>query len=175
MWTPDMEDVLRTMRADGHSSSMIAAAIRKLFQGVKVTRNAVIGKAARLCLPAPARPSLHSKLKRKPGLDGVIGRRIKKLRNGPPSGCERRGEAAGLTETLPAQPHAPEHWLTFDQLKPRQCRYPMGEGAAMRFCGNAQLIESSYCEHHHRITHTVEGPRRKGGFQLGLKMAAGRA
>jgi len=52
--------------------------------------------------------------------------------------------------------------LTLEQLEPRSCRYPYGEGPPFQFCGQPKAhIEASYCEHHERVCFQVRPRRRR--------------
>jgi hypothetical protein len=44
---------------------------------------------------------------------------------------------------------------TFAALKPRQCKWPYGDGTAMTFCGRPAPLGKPYCEHH-----TIKARRR---------------
>jgi GcrA cell cycle regulator len=154
LWTGERIDLLRQLWTDGLSCSRIAA---KLDCGL--SRNAVIGKVSRLKLPG-----------RK-----TVACKARSYRSGPASYEEKSRREAERTAkrmlaklerrqrkvdgSLPPlniiEPPAPAEFLnlTFDQLVRDSCRYPRGEGADMRFCGQPKMAGQSYCLHCYAITH----------------------
>ncbi len=79
--------------------------------------------------------------------------------------CGRRGRLG-----LPKRPSPIKEWPTppvlvlegIAGLSRHQCRYPIGEGAAMRFCEEQAVEGRPYCLEHMRCTHLVPGHRAKG-------------
>jgi GcrA cell cycle regulator len=154
LWTDERVTRLRKLWDEGHSCSQIAS---RLDCGL--SRNAVIGKASRLKLPARMTPE----------------RKARCYRSGPVSYEEKqRREAERLVRRMIAQrdkrkrkqdgslpplhiiePIKPPDFLalTFGELKPESCRYPRGEGSDMRFCGQPKMQGFSYCQYCYAITH----------------------
>lgn len=154
LWTDERIDLLRKLLADGRSCSQIA---EQLDCGL--SRNAVIGKIHRL------------------GLSGGNNKRgpTRLYRSGPASYEEKqRREAERLIRKMIAQrdrrqrkqdgslppliivePPKPVEFLalTFGEIQRDSCRYPRGEGADMRFCGQPKMQGFSYCPHCYAITH----------------------
>lgn len=128
-WDDDRIARLKARYADGCTPSEIA-------NEFGLSRNAVIGKLHRLGLVPPKNPA-----KPKPNGGNFRYRSATK-----PSGPK-------LPEGLPLPPDCkPVHLLdaTVDQ-----CRYPIGEGRDMMFCG-ASVIDAtcSWCQYHWRICKT---------------------
>lgn len=48
-------------------------------------------------------------------------------------------------------------WVTFMDLKPDHCRFPLGIGKGVNstYCGLPRKAESSYCPHHHHRCHNA--------------------
>jgi hypothetical protein len=137
--------LLKTLHAKGLSFSKIASRI-----GCGLSRNAVIGKAARLGLP-----------RRGPDRKGRASQR-----NGTPSPLQlvrttaprpSRTKAAGSNgtslpvESAAAVPEKPENCVSLAALKVGMCRYPYGDSAPFEFCGRPTCDGASYCEGHHRL------------------------
>jgi hypothetical protein len=148
-WTAETETRLKELHAKGLSFRQIACM-------VGTTRNACIGKARRLGLPPRLTGETILRPKKRKGrksFDSAMGSMVARL-NGE---ARRKRQGPSLPPRTPlAQPPAPEHWLTFADLKPGNCRYPEGEGQAIKFCGGARRDESSYCEFHHQKTHQAD-------------------
>lgn len=150
-WTEDRVERLKVLWADGRSASQIA---REL--GDPVTRNSVIGKVSRLGLPGrtpltQARryrsgPVSHAEKLRRAHERATLNAILKAER------AAKRIEAASI-QLVELPPPAEFLGLTFAELKRRDCRYPRGEGANVRFCGQRAKEISSYCSHCHSICH----------------------
>jgi hypothetical protein len=135
-WTEEMTSELTRLHADGLSFARMAQRMTEKF-GVPFTRNSCTGQANRMKLPARERVgdkdrSVTMRIKRKP-----------------------KFKLIGPSE-------APHQFLgiPFLDLEPQHCRYPVGEDAAMLFCGQPRMEGSSYCEFCHAICHTA--PASKG-------------
>lgn len=94
--------------------------------GGSITKNGVVGKALRL--------------------------RLEKRRTGV-----RTPRSAYIPAYKPRPvkaPTGPKPFLGIElqDLKPAHCRFPQGEGPYF-FCGQPKKPGSSYCPHHHKITH----------------------
>lgn len=133
---PEAVDILRTMIAQGQTTSMIA---RFLTQSLhcKVTRNAVIGKALRLGLRtnAPQRVvvSAPKARRQRPKVKPVA--RVKKPRE------------AAKPEPMPkAREIVRANPVPFLDRAHNQCSFPIsGEGASMICCGNAVTRGHIFC------------------------------
>jgi GcrA cell cycle regulator len=167
-WTDERVELLNKLVAGRLSASQIAA---ELGQGI--TRNAVIGKVARLGLQlkglaprgrapskAPARPpALPPKPNAdRPGIMAVAsgvaayaqGAGMKPLSSAmrfaaPAAPLDEAGKAAALA--LP--PLVP----SLLELREGQCKFPSGE-SGFQFCGREQTPGSPYCAAHHAMSAT---------------------
>lgn len=111
-----------------------------------ITRGAVLGKAHRLNLP-PHKSMLARE--RKP----IAPRRPKRLPAVMPV----------VDELPPAEPAF--LGLTLLELKATTCRFAKGDAAPFLFCGQPVQDGSSYCPHHHRMTHLpLSAPRSISSF-----------
>jgi GcrA cell cycle regulator len=149
-WTTERIALLKSRIDAGHSCGQIA-------REIGVSRNAVIGKIARL------------NLSRAEGAgEGFSGRReIPKAR--PPKN-ERPGERQGQRQILKAlrpQPPAEEaplcgkHRCSLLELSEEKCRWPISDLGVgdFWFCGNQPLKGFPYCAGHARIAYH-RNPRR---------------
>ena len=135
-WSAEMDADLTLMRSDGKSSSVIADILTK-NHGRKITRNSVIGRAARLGLERlkVTAPTEH------------------KIWGGPrPS--RHRFRVVHFREVKAPQPYAGSLNIPFLDTGPNQCREIVSTSPAL-CCGNPQTVASSYCSHHHAINHWV--------------------
>lgn len=160
-WTDERVARMRELHAEGHPFSKIA----RMLGGV--TRNAVIGKAARLGLQARADRSRENAHQR---------RKIK-ARN-------TRPKVVKLVLVKPAQP-APEPVVVKDapvggvalvDLRPGQCRFPLdmprdANPIPGMYCGGSVKPHRPYCTAHCARAYT---PRRTKAEILGsTKLAPG--
>ena len=127
VWTAERIETLKTLWAERYSAAEIARQI-----GGGLTRCAVLGKAYRLDLPTHAAP-------RKPYRTFA--------RTWMPPGEKREAEPA------PEIPNSLD--IPFLELKPAHCRYATNDAQPYLFCGQERQGDSSYCAHHHALTHTA--------------------
>lgn len=154
MWTDGVVERFKALCADGLSFSQIADTISQEFR-IRVSRNACIGKARRLGIgkatdlrvsrsrkhlerPRQPRPKAERraapKVAKPPALKLVIG----------PTDAER----AHCFDPLPEGCGVGLLDIGFGQ-----CRWPHGEGAGLRFCGEATVEAGCvYCERHARLS-----------------------
>jgi hypothetical protein len=141
--TPGITDRLKELHAapQMYSYGEIAHMLSREFS-VAVTRNSVVGKAARLGLAqrygaskgggskpgrVPPRPRLRPSAS--PGAAGTASGEAKRSR------VERPGT------------------LTLLELRDGDCKWPSGEGPSCRFCGQPCVPERPYCAEHLRMAH----------------------
>jgi GcrA cell cycle regulator len=125
-WTDELTALLMRLWSEGFSASQIADQIK----GPHLSRNAIIGKANRLRLPARAPPKRSIRPGRKP--------RIKIFEPKP-------------KPQPPAVPSVPTmRQLTLLELEPLQCRWPIGVGKSL-FCGADAEKGEVYCLFHRRL------------------------
>ncbi|WP_343893401.1 GcrA family cell cycle regulator [Craurococcus roseus] len=161
-WTAKSIDLLRALWAEGHSTAEIG-------RRMGVTKNAIVGKAHRLDLPA--RPSPIRKL------EGL----------GVPSSAPRRKPAAAAHDAAPAiaaaaaraVPQAPQPQPVprpsaapapvvsaqvshFPRASLRSCCWPIGEPGQreFRFCGCEAAPGKPYCAEHAAIAYVRVRDRR---------------
>lgn len=79
----------------------------------------------------------------------IRGWRVKGLKD--PKRVENMKLALGIADVK--SPEIPAVGVTFEQLKLRSCRYPLGgpRDSTFRYCGNEQREASPYCEGHHQL------------------------
>lgn len=150
-WTDERIHLLKTMWSDGNSAGVIATELG-------FTRNSVIGKIHRLCLP-----------KRLTTLSSDRERMTPAERTQRHTEYMRGYRARKATEPTPVcidePPAAPLHKRLLD-LGPGDCRFPFGEGP-ITFCGHP-ATDGSYCRAHHEVTHNP--PQTKGARKLVVLM-----
>ena len=137
-WTTERVELLRGHFDAGLSCREIAAAIG-------VTRNAVIGKLARLELTrGPARA--------KPRPDKTARERSRK--SSPR--LQYQILQAVYENTLPLQeePIASERRCSLFELSKERCRWPVnGDAEEFSFCGNTPMAGLPYCQGHTRLAY----------------------
>ena len=117
-----------------HSNTEIARMLSREFE-IAITRNAVIGKIARL---------------------GLVHRHGASKGGGSRPG--RVPPKPKPTASIPAPPRAPRipverpGTLTLLELRDGDCKWPDGDGPYL-FCGRACVLEQPYCEEHLRMAH----------------------
>ncbi|MBR0774419.1 hypothetical protein JQ625_06195 [Bradyrhizobium diazoefficiens] len=172
-WPSEHSDALCEYFVKGLSYAEIGKEINLRF-GTSYTRSAVIGRAKRLALAAPARvtsPSIVSSLP-----DGACeispSRPVPPCLNLPPKSAMQPAAPVRL-RCVGVQPRL----ISLVELAPDDCRYPYGgdkDGEAIAFCGHRRKSGSSYCPPHARLTdasRTASG-RTAGPVVLRLVSAA---
>jgi hypothetical protein len=130
-----MIDRLVVLQSRGFTSREIAQKLGREFD-FPFTRNSIIGKMHRLCLPPRVKPITQPKPKK------VYARKRK-----------RKGAGPGRIVMKVQQPRAESgEPVTIYQLGFGDCRYPLGNYPFV-FCGKEQLEGSSYCPEHFAICH----------------------
>jgi GcrA cell cycle regulator len=126
-WDDAKVTELHRLFNEGYSASLIGAAMG-------MTRNAIIGKLSRLGLT----------------MKNGFARKV----NGTTKSVTYRQthEAPQQRKERPVADVVPLHVDLLD-LQPGQCRFPYGDGP-FTFCGCPSSNGLSYCEPHHRLTHT---------------------
>lgn len=129
-WTPEHVERLKEFAKQ-------ALPVRVLADEFGVTRNAIIGKAARVGIEL-----LYVK-PRRPG--SVV---ITRSRNTPFRGQSNK------SQPLPARVSSPNSRdLEVVQLRENDCRFVVTDDHPMLFCGAPKQADSSYCPHHHEVCH----------------------
>jgi GcrA cell cycle regulator len=174
-WTDAMCDTLRTLREQGHSSAEIAAVLR-------VSRNAVIGKAMRLGLAKKIGPRAPQSQRRREPPKGPSRRVLHIMRAGRGSGMQAamvpEFDAEPACRSLPAEAIPMEQRKTLLQLTMADCRWPYGDPGEedFFFCGAPKTEGSSYCTHHTRAAIArrivISDEERERRRDLGRRMSA---
>lgn len=169
-WTDERVEKLKKLWAEGLSASQIAAQLGG------VSRNAVIGKVHRLCLPGRA----------KAGGTAATARTKRPAPTAPrPANFTPRmttrpaAQTAGATvmkeevevETIEDRATAPasnvvvpmSRRLVLTQLTDRTCKWPIGDPMKeeFHFCGNDSPDTSPYCTFHAKLAYQPSGERRR--------------
>ncbi len=126
-----------------HSATVLAARW-------DISRNAVIGKANRLCLPTKKQPP-----------------RVKPPPR-PPRQFHPKPVVHYVEPPVPI-PELPFCNLSLGELRSDQCHYPSGDYAPFVFCGQLSQRGSSFCPYHHRLVYRPVIPSvrdRYNGFEV---------
>jgi GcrA cell cycle regulator len=171
-WTEEHSEALREFLESGLSFARIADAINAKFR-TAYSRNAAIGRAKRMGLAAPERPSDWSKPPPKakpPRLHKLHERQVPE-----PMRLMPRFEREE-TVKLRCVEIDPRH-LSLMDIEAGDCRYPYGgdeEGEAITFCGHPRRPGTSYCAAHFHLTRgpSIVSERPAGSVSLRLVEAA---
>lgn len=171
-WTDERVEKLKKLWSEGLSASQIAAQLGG------VSRNAVIGKVHRLCLPGRAKAG------------GTVAARSTKrttaaaprAQNFAPRTVTRTvTRAAGATmlkeevetefyQEIEMQPASNvvvpiSRRLALTELTERTCKWPVGDPMKddFHFCGNDSPDSSPYCTYHARLAYQPSAERRRAG------------
>lgn len=160
-WTQERTDLLRTLWMQGLSASQIAARLTKLEPGNRVTRNAVIGKRMRLCLP-DRQP--HNRNAQSTGL-ALTERVIKRIRaNRQRAIAAKTKPSPQSSDVAPAAPVVPAtgpHAVRFIDRLPTQCAmFCMGEEGAYGFVCGAPVQAYAYCANCLRLVYETTANKR---------------
>jgi GcrA cell cycle regulator len=154
-WPPEHCAALREHVARGLSFSQVAKAINASFK-TAYTRSATIGRARRMGIARPGRPTEASQhwAERLRKADAMAPRADKPVERVPKT--PRPAPLFGLVEPpkLRCVETAPRHLSLLD-LEASDCRYPYGgdaDGEAITFCGHKRRQGSSYCVPHFHLT-----------------------
>lgn len=161
-WTEEADEVLRRAKCDERLATSQIVRLLAARHGIKVTRNAVLGRSLRLGLSRPrlvmakeARASSPCLAKapatRRPDVSSPL-KRPKPVASAAPQGEWKYI----LTPTA----------IPLPQLKAGLCKWPVGEkeGLAQMFCGAVAAGAASYCPGH--LLCARVGGRREPGTGL---------
>ena len=172
-WSSEHSDALRDYFLKGMSYAEIGREINARF-GTAYSRNAVVGRAKRLGLAAPARITSPSIVPSLPGEPRLLSARH------PASLCLNLPPQSALQPAKPVKLRCVgvrPRLIALVELERGDCRYPYGgdkEGEEIAFCGHPRQPGSSYCAPHARVTQrggTTSG-RSAGAVTLRLVSAA---
>jgi GcrA cell cycle regulator len=143
-WSAEAIERLRALWAEGHSTAEIG-------RRMGISKNAVVGKAHRLNLPA--RPSPIRR-------DATAEAR--------PVAAPRPVKPAPVRATLPATPVSvaqavPAVVRPFPRASLRSCCWPIGEPGTpeFRFCTSEALVGKPYCPAHAAVAYVKARDRRE--------------
>lgn len=151
-WNEDTIGRLRSLWDEGHSTAEIG---RRLG----ITKNAVVGKAHRLNLPARPSPIRRAagegRAKRRPAVRHAAGPTLAPLLAAVPS---RLAEAARPVPALRSVPSTPR-----PAGRVSACCWPIGEPGtpSFRFCSDAAMPSRPYCAEHASIAYVKVRDRRE--------------
>ncbi|QDP21217.1 GcrA family cell cycle regulator [Bradyrhizobium cosmicum] len=172
-WSSEHSDALRDYFLKGMSYAEIGREINARF-GTAYSRGAVIGRAKRLGLIAPARMPSPSIVPALPGLACPLSPRQSALPNlnSPPKSVMKPAAPVKL-RCVGVQPRL----IPLVKLAPGDCRYPYGgdkDGEEIAFCGHPRQPGSSYCTPHAGLTRKsgTAAARATGPLVLRLVSAA---
>lgn len=139
-WPIEAVDTLRRMLAEGHLCAAVARQL-SLDHGVAISRSMVIGKSRRL------------------GVTCLVRRGQKQP--APPAPAPEEKRSSRDPEALRLFP-APASAVTLIHLRPRQCRFPVGEagGLGQLFCAAACDESETYCAPCQAIAYDRSRPKR---------------
>jgi len=152
-WTPDRVDLLKALWKKGYSAGRIAIEF-----GDGTSRNAIIGKAARLGLHKRATKLRKPRVEPKTNLLTIVpGPRIEKMVKRPPIQTSKPYSTAVFV---------PRHDkpVPIDDLHGLSCRWPFddADGNHLGYCG-CKKTGGSYCDFHAEIAYLpMRNSKRKG-------------
>jgi GcrA cell cycle regulator len=137
-WTAKAIDLLRALWAEGHSTAEIG-------RRMGVTKNAIVGKAHRLDLPARPSPIRKQEVSGAPAAP-----RRKPVRAEAPAAARRRSPSRNRRRRRRrdvAGPAASARCATFPRASMRSCCWPIGEPGQrdFRFCAAEAAPGRPYC------------------------------
>lgn len=144
-WTQQQDEIMLQMIKDGASYGDIAKAIGK-------SKNSVLGRANRTKMNLQHPKAVE--FSRRGNGKGRVDRKehVYVMRNPAPVSLVRRT----IQSAPPVDPPRRHLGITFADLDRHHCRYPLGEGEAMTFCGQQKMPDKSYCPHCYKITRRFE-------------------
>jgi GcrA cell cycle regulator len=155
-WSVEAIERLRALWAEGHSTAEIG-------RRMGISKNAVVGKAHRLSLPARPSP-----IRRELGMPAVP--RPQPVRVPRPAGLAPRttlpAAAPVIAAATPLPAPAPRAAVvrSFPRLGPvRSCCWPIGEPGQpnFRFCSAEALTGKPYCTEHAAVAYVKARDRRE--------------
>lgn len=172
-WTDERVERLKKLWSEGLSASQIAAQLGG------VSRNAVIGKVHRLCLPgrakaggaATARPAKRQTTAAAPRAQSfmprTVTRTVTRAQGATMLKEEVETEVYYETEVQPASNVVVpiSRRLALTELTERTCKWPVGDPMKddFHFCGNDSPDSSPYCTYHARLAYQPSAERRRAG------------
>lgn len=172
-WTDERVEKLKKLWSEGLSASQIAAQLGG------VSRNAVIGKVHRLCLPGRAKAggtTTTARTKRPaPVAPRPAGNTFASRMTAPRAATRTTGAAVMKEDVeidaIEQREEAPasnvvvpmSRRLGLTQLTDRTCKWPIGDPMKeeFHFCGNDSPDTSPYCTFHAKLAYQPSAERRR--------------
>lgn len=157
-WTAEAIERLKALWAEGHSTAEIG-------RRMGISKNAVVGKAHRLNLPARPSPIRRDAAPR-PAPVPRAPRPMSVARAAPPP-MLRPAPAAPPAPVVVAAAPAPAVLRAFPAARPRigsrSCCWPIGEPgtSGFRFCGGEPMAGKPYCTEHAALAYVKPRDRRE--------------
>jgi GcrA cell cycle regulator len=155
-WTAEAIERLKALWAEGHSTAEIG-------RRMGISKNAVVGKAHRLNLPARPSPIRRDAVPR-PAPVPRAPRPVPAARQAPPPML--RAAPVAPAPVVAAAPVAPVV-RAFPAARPRfgsrSCCWPIGEPgtSGFRFCGGEPMAGKPYCTEHAALAYVKPRDRRE--------------
>ena len=159
-WNEETIARLRALWAEGFSTAEIG-------RRMTISKNAVVGKAHRLNLPArpsPIRREGAAAIPRPPALPRVTGPTLPPLAAAVPapqlaSTPPPPAPVASVPRVVSSRPAS----TTFRSIRPQTCCWPIGEPgrADFRFCSAEGLAGKPYCAEHAAVAYVKARDRRE--------------
>ena len=169
-WTDERVERLKKLWSEGLSASQIAAQLGG------VSRNAVIGKVHRLCLPgrakaggaAPARPAKRAAPAAPRQQNFTARTATRTITRAAGATLIREEVDADLYQEMEIVPASNvvvpiSRRLALTELTERTCKWPVGDPMKddFHFCGNDSPDSSPYCTYHSRLAYQPSSERRR--------------
>jgi GcrA cell cycle regulator len=155
-WNSEAIDTLRSLWAEGHSTAEIG-------RRMGVSKNAVVGKAHRLDLPA--RPSPIRREAETAGSRPATPPARRPLAPREPQPLRRLEPATPPAPPAPPVQMAPAPAVvrSFPRVSTRSCCWPLGEPGTseFRFCGGEAIPGKPYCTSHASVAYVKARDRRE--------------
>lgn len=175
-WTDERVERLTKLWAEGLSASQIAAQLGG------VSRNAVIGKVHRLCLPGRAKAGGSSSASRAPKRPAPTTARPQSFQPrvatrsaARPAGTtvshdeiDAGGEEERAVVPVPSNVVVPiSRRLALTELTDRTCKWPIGDPMTdeFHFCGCEASDNAPYCTYHSKLAYQPVNDRRRSSAQ----------
>ena len=145
-WTPERIEELTQLWNAGHSASVIG-------KHLGVSKNAVVGKAHRLKLPARPSP-----IRRQSKTPAPVRKPAPALTR-PPAPPASAPAVTVREEVVAARPPVIQ---ARQQPSPRQCQWPIGDPTKpdFHFCGESAVPSKPYCAEHCAVAYVIKSRDR---------------
>ena len=155
-WTAEAIERLKALWAEGHSTAEIG-------RRMGISKNAVVGKAHRLTLPARPSPIRRDAVPR-PAPVPRAPRPMPAARQAPPPMLRAAPVApAPVMNSAPAAPVVRAFPSARPRFGSRSCCWPIGEPgtSGFRFCGGDPMASKPYCAEHAALAYVKPRDRRE--------------